>query len=126
MNRLACAGGDSLGLTMLKRGRTANWLAKPSWGRSRSVEVFRERANAGRGAQDVGVHLGYARNDGDGPALRNARLVLQHRADMAGDNRPARFDCRGSAVELGNTETPDFLLVGRFKREHGALLCSRD
>jgi hypothetical protein len=44
---------------------------------------------------------------------------------MAGDGRAARPDGRGSAVELRDTETPNFFLVGRFKRKHEALLCSR-
>jgi hypothetical protein len=44
---------------------------------------------------------------------------------MAGDCRTGGPDGRGSAVELRDTETPNFLLVGRFKRKHEALLCSR-
>jgi hypothetical protein len=41
---------------------------------------------------------------------------------MAGHRRPAGSDGCGSAVELRDTETPDFLLVGRFEREQEALL----
>jgi hypothetical protein len=44
---------------------------------------------------------------------------------MARDRRSAGPGGCGSAVELRDTETPDFFLVGRFKRKHEALLCSR-
>jgi hypothetical protein len=45
---------------------------------------------------------------------------------VAGDRRSGRPDAGGSAVELRDTETPDFLLIARFKRKHGVLLRSRN
>src|SRR5664280_202458 len=73
------------------------------------------------------VRLGRARDERNGPALRNAWLALEYRANVAGDHRSARLHCRGSAVELRDAEAPDFLLVSRLERKHEVLLpCSRD
>jgi superfamily I DNA and RNA helicase len=41
---------------------------------------------------------------------------------VAGDGRTAQLDGGRPAVELRDAETPDFLLVGCFKREHEILL----
>ncbi len=86
----------------------------------RSVEVFDEGADTGRGAQRIGFDLRLAGDDRDRPACRDARFAFQHRPDMTGDGRSARSDGCGSAVELGDTETPDFFLVGRLKRSTSA------
>src|SRR5712664_2808544 len=90
----------------------------------RSVEVFREGANTGRGQQRVGLDLWFDRDDRDRPLYRGARLAFQHRSNMASVCRTGGPDGHGSAVELRDTETPNFLLVGRLKRKHEALLCS--
>jgi hypothetical protein len=39
---------------------------------------------------------------------------------MAGDGRAVRPHGDGPAVELGDAETPDFLLICRFERQHEA------
>src|SRR6202011_6009925 len=81
--------------------------------RACSVKIFRKILKARRGARAHDRSLGRARHDGDGPARRNALATFQHRSDVAGDRRSACPHGHGSAVELRDTETPDFLQVGR-------------
>src|SRR4029078_8844031 len=82
-----------------------------------SGEVFCKRANAPRGpCCDAG--LGLFGDDGDHPGRRDAGLVFEDRSNKSGDGRTGRADSSGSAVELGDTETPHFFLIARFKREH--------
>src|SRR5450756_357012 len=92
--------------------------------RANSVEIFHEGVHAGCGARHG--DLGHARDDRDGPAMRD-RLALEHRSHVTGDRRSARPDGRDSAVELRDAEAADFFLVSCFEREHEVpLLCSRN
>jgi hypothetical protein len=91
-----------------------------------SVEIFHEGANTGRGPQRVDRDLGRAGHDGDGPERRNARFAFHNRSDVTRDGESARLRGYGSAVELGDTKTADFLRIGRLKRKHEAFLCPRD
>ena len=83
----------------------------------RSAEVFHEGASARRRPQRE-RRLGLFRDDRDGPRRRNARLVLYDRSNVACDRRSGRTHGCGPAIELGDTETPHFFLIARFKREH--------
>jgi hypothetical protein len=82
------------------------------------AKVFHEHANTGRRPQNIGFNPGLARDDGDGPPRRNAQFAFPYRSNMTRDRRSARPDSCYPAVELRDAETPDFLLVGRFEREH--------
>jgi hypothetical protein len=90
------------------------------------VEIFREGANTRRGPKGVSLDPGLARDDRDDPPRRFDRFVFQYRSNVTRDRRSAGLDGSGSAVELRDTETPDFFLVGRLERKHEALLCSRN
>src|SRR5581483_1337248 len=107
------------------RGRAQHRGPGPRRVAEGSVEIlFREGRKAGRGAHCSRRRLRRNSNDRDGPARRHARLVFPHRAHMPGDGRAAVADGRGPPVELGNAETPDFLLVGGLVSEHGKLSCA--
>jgi hypothetical protein len=90
------------------------------------VEIFREGANTRRGPKGVSLDPGLARDDRDDPPRRFDRFVFQYRSNVTRDRRSAGLDGSSSAVELRDTETPNFFLVGRLERKHEALLCSRN
>src|SRR5262249_29794717 len=85
--------------------------------------VFGVAVKARAGAEHDWPCLGRGRDQGDHPARWNACGVGLYGTDYASDNGLARPDGCRAAVELGDTETPDLLLVGGFIREHEALLC---
>src|SRR5436853_5736188 len=94
------------------------WSAQPL--NARSGAIFREQEGTGHRPRAGGLRdSGWAGDNRDGPA----RFGFHDRPNVAGDHRSAGSDSRGSAVELRDTETPDFLLVSRFKRDLEALLC---
>jgi hypothetical protein len=82
-----------------------------------SAVIFSVRVYARRGPRERG-RPGLFRNDGDGPGCRGARLDFHDRTNVAGDCGSGGTHGGGPAIELGDPETPHFLLIARFKREH--------